>query len=387
MDNPISEITNNIKLEESKSIMTLNLADKDWIWEAENLPKTIDEFTQKLHNSAEYAVFLMRAIIGNLGKEREIIEIDKGEWSSEVIKLKLTEEVDEKYFDRIIKAEEHMLGVDLVARSVLILAWEISKENISFYPCLDKDVSHPKRNNGKKLSFRSADFVRARPSPQTDKGPNRDDAILKNGKYIFDFAKKKQWQTFGWRTKVEDDIVKKMMKDNPEVESFLKFPAFYAYEASSVIFAFPPPQCGSSSSPEEVSMKNAEKFIYKCVFDDIIKNTEEDPLCSLRENIKNYIKRKYVEHKNVSITNQNRNSVTMCLGVANYKGIFFEAKNVKAGYGVFITLDHYLGEKIKYDDLKSAQDRVRSLVSQYLNSWLLEEEQKWKNMILSVISD
>ena len=336
---------------------------KNYIW-GDKLPQIIDEFDSQLLDSAEYAVFLIRAIIGNW----EGIKICSATWKENQITLCIndTTNIQEK-INQIRNDYDRQRGADLVARSSLILAWEICRkfESQNFYPCLDK-ADHPKASGNGKLSFRSSDFVRAR-KKDIDNGDDSGESI----RYNFD---SEDWQTFGWRTHFESNLFGGRSNESEStepVESFLRFPAFYKYEVANITFAF---SKETSSEVTPLRDQECEKLV------------NDEAMSALNERgINPYIEAKVKEFVE-NFKCEYDYSVTTCLGIASYPGIHFKDEDFEAGYGIFITIDFGVPEghcledkkidKKILDTVKSAQHRIRLIVLQALNAWLLEEEKK-----------
>ncbi len=366
--------------------------DRDCMWSS--LRKSnFDQFQIAVSNSAEYAVFFIRALIGD--KEFELV------WKSN--KISVSKSLIEHGLSSIGRPE--LGGADLVARSALILAWDVCqrKEYQNYLPCLETlKLNHPdaKAQNGR-LRFVGADFVMAR-KPKLTTFPISKNETSDYYNYGWDGPNPPTdgtWNFHGWRLPSD-----RRFFNNPTVtrgsrskaiESFMGFPAFFRDEVCNVAFV-----CDSNRK------RNIDFF-----------NMTHGHIDLSHKYLVNLGIKPYISHKQREfIARQKENAdligtLVVCLGVTNYPTAAFSASAVKGAYGIFISVDIEIAKQQKqasrsdnyptdYDRLSTALDaanrskqRLRFITLQVLVSDLAEIassrlwELKRSNEILNMIQE
>lgn len=317
------------------------------LWTNETSPAlSLEEFQETIGTSSEYAVFFLRALLGGLaGASLEPVFAENSplvgndwsgwfHWTAEGVAIE-NQEIAE-----LLSAttEDDWIGADLVARIALTMTGLLNREwarGRIFYPVPDKNLRHPYGAAAHTLRFASADFTEGKLRPRS--------SGLDPQYFHYEPAPDGGFQlhSHGWRMAVENSftLTPALWENHVAVSpgevpdaarsgagatrlpSFLAFPAFFKNERCQVVFA-----CTDShrQKPDELPRD--------------IPGGENNRFVDMA--LRPYLLRKRENYLGSKAENPSRcGSIVICLGVAAQQTAFFDARNCRATYGVFVTMD------------------------------------------------
>lgn len=316
----------------------LSLSEFRLSWD-ELAKKSRDAFRKALGNSAEYAVFFLRALSTHTVSPQ--FEAPGGAFAINPLCFRSLASERPDY--------GRLAGADLVARISLEIAWEIWQSGIHAYPSTDH-WDHPLgvKGSGTRslIKFVSADFIMGTASVQT--------ASLSDGtKRTWYQYENKSWLSHGWKEKLGRVLANAPYDTSlgaNELQTLLGFPAFFQHDAGSPIYycirngAEPPDDIADSKLEIETELRE----LAKQVEDSHVTDFWEKGISP------------YLGSKKTSFSADRlfaTASMVLCLGIARQQRAYFDPKKFDYGYGVFITID-FQTEGIDKGRLETISNRL-----------------------------
>lgn len=282
-----------------------------------------DAFRNALDQSAEYAVFFLRALVAEQSPTDPNILILKNNSIT----------IPESYLLAVASKKtdyERLAGADLVARISLEIAREIWKSGIEAYPSTDQ-WTHPGCSDNSScghIRFVSADFVVgvARVCYADD---------VENGVrpiwYWYDrtppFRSHGWCENIGGRKLTNNPYDSGRAQDGNSLQTFLGFPAFFQYDSANTIYYSI--KTGSQSITNKGEVADELRRVYSETNDISVRDI-------LDKAIEPYLEAKEEGFKKRA---QAKATLVLSLGIARQHKAYFDPKRFDSGYGVFITLD------------------------------------------------
>lgn len=298
-----------------------------------------DQFRLKLDSSDAYAVFFIRALIGDCGDQKALskcvmIGTDQpGAKVPEALASLLNETSDDTF-----------VGADLVARISLAVARRIRMvSGCDFTPRLDCYKAEG-FSEGINARFISADFVVAKIDRQVPIDVSNGHATNCCPSHYYHFGwvdgtpQNDTWKKHGWREESDRTFTNDPTKPQRtnEIETFLGFPAFLRHEEANVIFALTPDSSGDAVV--KPSGCPSLEMLYNLGIKPFAKSKSEE-----------YSKR--AEH----IGDSAKGCIVLSIGVTDQRAAYFDPDRFKSVYGLFLTIDLECGKNCQEGDRQCSQ--------------------------------